>query len=254
MLGDATISDLLDKWIENGETEFVPGAVTAGAPADFLSLHGGYASVHGGQRASATGRNKPAMHNTRGQPLPPQMAAAYGMGLPHPQYGMVQGAWVPVGPGMPPEGVVPGWHVPGAGLMYGLGSHMLQQGSASAQPKTIAAKVNTYVAAWNLKEDYTEELLQQQLLDIDFHPNDIWACQGISGAFILQFADSWHANALIVSLDGTSEHLSPCTGEMLRLAKWTVEPPQWGAEDVPPELQRAAEAQGLAHLDLWRAS
>jgi len=247
MLGDATISDLHDKWIENGENEFVPGAGAAGAAPDFLSLHGGYANVHGGQRGCGAGRNKLAMHSTRGQPLQPQMAA-YAMGLPHPQYGMVPGAWVPVGPGMPPEGVAPGWHFHGARPMHGLGSHMLQHGSASAQSKTAAAKVYTYVVAWNFKE-YNEEVLREQWLDIDFHPDDVWACQGILGAFILRFADSWRANALIVSLDGTSEHLSPCTGEMLRLAKWSAELPVWSAEDVPPELQRAAEAIGLVHLD-----
>jgi len=203
--------------------------------------------VHGGQRGYAAGRTKPAMHNTR--PVPPQMAAAYAMGMPHLQYGMVQGqgGWVPVGPGMPPEGIVPGWHFHNAGPMHGLGSHMLQQGSASAQPKTIAAKANTYVAAWNFNEEYTDEVLRQQLLDIDFHPNDIWACQDIHGAFILRFADSCQANALIVSLDRTSEHLSPCIGETLRLAKWSAEPPGWTAEDVPPELER--EAQSLVHLE-----
>merc|ERR1712176_1246392 len=104
---------------------------------------------------------------------------------------------------------------------------MLQQGSASAPPKTAAAKVDTYVAAWNFNEEYTEDELRQQLLDVDFHPDEVLACEDIHGAFILRFADSWHANALIVSLDGTSEHLSPCVGETLRLAKWSVEPSEW---------------------------
>jgi len=245
MLGDATISDLHDKWIENGENEFVPGTVNPGAPMDFIGLHGGYNNVHGGQRGCAAGRTKPIVPSARGQQMPPQMVAAYAMGMPHPQYGMAQGTWMPVGPGMPPEGVVPGWHFHGAGPMHGLGSHMLQQGGAPAQPRAIATKVSTFVAAWNFKEDYTEELLRHELLDIDFHPEDVWPCQAIHGAFILRFADSWHANALIVSLDGTLEYLPPCAGETLRLAKWSVEPQMWDAEDVPIELER--EAQSLVH-------
>mmetsp|Transcript_123042 Transcript_123042/g.244909 ORF Transcript_123042/g.244909 Transcript_123042/m.244909 type:complete len:239 (-) Transcript_123042:91-807(-) len=236
MLGDVTISDLHDRWIENGENEFVPGVVAGSAAMDFMGIPGGYGNAHGGR--------KPVLHGARGQPLPSQMVAAYQMGLPHPQYGMVQGTWVPVGPGMPPEGMVPSWHFRNHGHMLGVSSPMLQPGSASSQPKATA---KTYVAAWNFQEEYTETELRQQLLDIDFHPDDVWACPAIHGAFILRFADSWHANALIVSLDGTSEHLSPCTGETLRLAKWSMEPPMWSADDVPAELQR--EAQSLVHFE-----
>lgn len=154
----------------------------------------------------------------------------------------VQWSMAGAGPGMVPT--------PGSmfGHGYGPASHQshgtnAQSPSSQSLPNEAApSKPFTIVVAWNLSPEYTRETLKNELLDIDFHPEK---CDDLplAGAFVLWFSEVWHAEALIVSLDDTEEHLSPRQGERLRLARWTSDSPSWGAKEkahreVPAALQQ----------------
>merc|ERR1712014_190140 len=94
----------------------------------------------------------------------------------------------------------------------------------------VAAKTYTFLAAWNLAT-YTSEDLRNDLLEIDFHAE---RCQDMgNGSFLLTFSEPWHAKSLVVSLDGTSEHLRTQHKELIRMATYSFDTGKWTSEDVP---------------------
>lgn len=81
--------------------------------------------------------------------------------------------------------------------------------SSEAAWKTQDASPWTPVYIWNLNREYTTEQLDRDLLYIDFQPEKIISCSDIcEGSFLLFYAETWMADALVISLDKTSKCLN----------------------------------------------
>jgi len=252
--GVSQLSDMHARWREKGAHDFVP----SNQAHDFLPSNQGvvkpaFSSVGQGGIDTARGR-VPLPAKARGGYMnmhPAQMAAAAawgsGMRMPMPWEAMANGSppadaqWPGGGTAMPGVPFGPGY---GSASPGGHGSGMHLSGFQSPQDLregevAVPSKPNTVVVAWNLSPSYTPEELESSLLEYDFHPR---ICRDLAdGAFVLEFAEVWQANALIVSLDDTEEYLAPVKGERLRLAMWGVDTPGWGAsaKEVPSSLQQA---------------
>uniref|UniRef100_A0A7S4PXP3 Uncharacterized protein n=1 Tax=Alexandrium monilatum TaxID=311494 RepID=A0A7S4PXP3_9DINO len=213
--GSSQLSDMHARWSEKGAQEFVPKGLNA-AP--------GYTGMHPTQMAAPWS----------GSPM------TNGMRMPMPHWAMAAN-------GGPPHDTQ--WSVPGIshvmdtppGHALGNNMHPLVPQQSQTLPSNESAaplKPNTFVVAWNLSPNYTREKLENELFEIDFHPKK---CKDVvDGAFLLEFLEEWHADALIVSLDDTEEHLAPCEGERLRLAKLAgSDSLTWMPREPPSPLRRA---------------
>eukprot|EP00931_Biecheleriopsis_adriatica_P066561 TRINITY_DN40891_c0_g1_i1.p1 TRINITY_DN40891_c0_g1~~TRINITY_DN40891_c0_g1_i1.p1 ORF type:complete len:265 (-),score=36.87 TRINITY_DN40891_c0_g1_i1:110-787(-) len=204
------------KWSEKGALEFVP------------------ASMHGASVKSRTGPGNqmgPPGAGYRGMGQPPAMGTGWGGGPPGMQ---MQGGWGGMSStgGMPPEGQwnVPNAHAQGRGRQNFVGMGPPGSSVSGTQGQAMP-KHPTFVAVWNVSPMYSEQDLASEIMEWDFEPH---RCQAVSqGTFLLMFTQSWHANSLVVSLDGTNDVLK-CAGDQLtRMATYIYETGKWSAEDVP---------------------
>ena len=97
----------------------------------------------------------------------------------------------------------------------------------------------TRVVAWNLSAAMTTDKLLEELLALDYEPQKVTPCADLLGAFVLDFREVWHANALVVGLDARNDLLPPFAPDKdIRFATWVPgSPGRWSSDDVPPELQ-----------------
>jgi len=257
--GSSQLSDMHARWSEKGAHEFVPLSLGLGSEPPLSLTAGGRGAARppvGGMEMvrpapvgargpmSTKGRGYPPMHSSHMGGAWGGPSMANGMRMPMPWGSMANG-------GPPPDAQ---WSLAGAGSGMGPTSgHAFGHGYGATSPHSqgnsmhlptqhlpnndaaAPSKPNTIVLAWNLSPSYTREKLENDLSEIDFHPKK---CKDLlEGAFVLWFAEVWHADALIVSLDDTEEHLSPCQGERLRLARWGNDSVTWGSKEVPAALQ-----------------
>eukprot|EP00930_Biecheleria_cincta_P030166 TRINITY_DN20919_c0_g1_i1.p1 TRINITY_DN20919_c0_g1~~TRINITY_DN20919_c0_g1_i1.p1 ORF type:complete len:229 (+),score=41.45 TRINITY_DN20919_c0_g1_i1:106-792(+) len=202
------LTDMHAKWSEKGAHEFIPKTIN-----------------YSGMGANQQSRGPPGASYQR---MPgPGMTAGWGGG-----YGMQMHNWGAASSSqMPPEGT---WNLPSAPAMppsymgHGTGS------ATGVSQSTTEAKSYTFLAAWNLAT-YTSEDLRNDLLEIDFHAE---RCQDLgNGSFLLTFSEPWHAKSLVVSLDGTGEHLRTQQNELIRMATYSYDTGKWSSEDVPASIK-----------------
>jgi len=208
-----SLSDMHAKWSEKGAHEFVPVS---------LGNYGGAAqSSRGGQQMVRGAAGFRGMNQTSA------MAGGWGNAAPGMQ---MQGGWRNMTGAMAPEGQ---WNVPGA---QSRGQNFVGMGPSGASVPGAGAQ-KFMVAVWNLSADYTSQALKSELLEIDFHVD---RCHDVErGAYLLEFSEVWHANALVVSLDGTQEILRTSAKNPIRMASYFIDGGKWSAEDVPLEIQKA---------------
>mmetsp|Transcript_142898 Transcript_142898/g.398118 ORF Transcript_142898/g.398118 Transcript_142898/m.398118 type:complete len:298 (-) Transcript_142898:93-986(-) len=253
--GSSQLSDVHAKWSEKGAHEFVPfgmGSGGSGMPTAAPNGGGGVPRmVPVGTRGSIPGRERGYLGVHHPGPL---MGAWPGATLsnsreiaPPPSGLRVPGPWGPMNNGGPPPDAHWTMSGPGSGLGPGPGPGFgaLVPPAAGMQPSplqppTAPPKPQTVVVAWNLNPTYTAKELQNELSEIDFHPDKLKMCQDLlEGAFLLWFTEAWHANALIASLDDTEEHLSPREGQRLQMVRWACDSPTWNSKEIPAPLQTA---------------
>mmetsp|Transcript_93397 Transcript_93397/g.166138 ORF Transcript_93397/g.166138 Transcript_93397/m.166138 type:complete len:229 (-) Transcript_93397:62-748(-) len=218
MAGDVgSLSDMHAKWAEKGGHEFVPVSLNYGGAA------GGVAQSSRGRQQMAHGAVSFRGMNQNGQ-----MAGGWGNAPPGMQ---MQGGWRNMPGTMAPEGQ---WAV-SAGQSQG--QNFVGMGPPGSS--VSGAQQTFLVAVWNLSNDYTSQAVKADLLDIDFHVD---RCHDVDrGAFLLEFSEVWHANALVVSLDGTQEHLRTTGPAPIRLSSYSMETGKWSSEDVPLAIQQAQQ-------------
>ena len=90
------------------------------------------------------------------------------------------------------------------------------------------------VAMWNLDSEYTVDALTEALDNIDFKPEDLFACR-LGGAVLLFYKEPWFAQALIVSLDDTRGHLRD-NGRPVRVSRWREDLGRWHPNNVPLQI------------------
>lgn len=164
----------------------------------------------------------------------------------------------PGGAGVPGRWPMPSPPLPGPwqGMPGGMGQDMpwpspmgpgMGAVSGAQQNAQRLPPARTLVVAWNLSPTYSnQDLLHHALENIDFTPAEMRPCKDVAGSYVFWYNEGWQANALIVSLDGTSEHLKS-NGNPVHLSKWNIEEEKFtmGAEEVPEELHEALKKAGL---------
>eukprot|EP00930_Biecheleria_cincta_P089480 TRINITY_DN78795_c0_g1_i1.p1 TRINITY_DN78795_c0_g1~~TRINITY_DN78795_c0_g1_i1.p1 ORF type:complete len:245 (+),score=47.23 TRINITY_DN78795_c0_g1_i1:98-736(+) len=196
------------KWSEKGAHEFVPKSV------NYSGMGANQQSRVGQQRGPGAAYQRMAG---------PAMGGGWGA-----QSGMQMHGWGNTG-GMPPEGQ---WGMPAVPPQP---PSYVGHGAASSNISGVSAAGSyTFLAAWNLGS-YTSEGLRNDLLEIDFHAE---RCQDLGdGSFLLTFSEPWHAKSLVVSLDGTHEHLKTQNEQPIRMATYSFDMGKWSSEDVPGVIQ-----------------
>ncbi|CAE8600051.1 unnamed protein product, partial [Polarella glacialis] len=203
---DSGLSDMHTKWAEKGAHEFVPVSLSGFSGSAPVS------SQQGPPGPGFRGMGQSGMGGWGGGP---------GMGMAAGNWGGMgaEAPWGMPGQQMGQSGFV------GMGASGPSGAPVLK--SLAAAP--VPAKSNTLVVVWNLSPDYKPKELKHDLAEIDFTTE---RCQDIlEGSFLLRFAEVWHANALVVSLDGTNECLRTALADQpIRMATYSVEAGKWSAE------------------------
>lgn len=216
--GNATqLSDVHAKWNEKGAHEFIPSLT--------------------GQSNRGYGMSK---RRQQGQDMMGSLAAANWGNATALQ---MQGGWTAMGGAA--LGTEAQWGMNGS---MGQGASYLTVGQGPAVSSGLkgmtsqtAAAASTLVLAWNLDNAYKQKDIINELAKIDFSVERCVEVLEGSGSFLLLFAEVWHAKALVVSLDGTQEHLKTQQDQEIRLAVIDPEKMKWSAEDIPGPLMQAFE-------------
>eukprot|EP00927_Polykrikos_kofoidii_P041362 TRINITY_DN35271_c0_g1_i1.p1 TRINITY_DN35271_c0_g1~~TRINITY_DN35271_c0_g1_i1.p1 ORF type:complete len:324 (-),score=54.37 TRINITY_DN35271_c0_g1_i1:117-1088(-) len=248
--GGGSLSDMHAAWTSKGAVEFIPAA--PGQPVSGVVVPSGTQATPAAPRPMGT----PSGQMVGGPAFP----------------GMMQGRWPGMVGGMPgvswnAPNPMPGispteamWQQSPGGSTSGVsgGAASMPQspmdpsvfgpGTQGPPPPTFSPKQRsppqrTPVLVWNLEPSYSKQELEDALLEIDFLPEQVITCNDLlEGSFLFFYAEKHMANAVVVSLDGTREHLRH-NGEKLRLAKWNATTSQWSKEaaELPPQLQRSLQ-------------
>lgn len=111
---------------------------------------------------------------------------------------------------------------------------------AKEQPGPDQPTQRWLVVGWNLSPRYSENDVLAALREFDFEPE---RCRALTKeAHLMWFTEEWHANSLIVSLDGTKEYLDSCNSEPVRFAMINPGLAKFSAEDVPTHLLPSVRA------------
>jgi len=267
------LTDMHDAWRAKGAVEFVPGSTRAQPTHSQAFSMGPRAALtaSGGHHQVFMGHSLGGPVGPDGGPVPYALMGGPMMG--HPRWSNHQQMSVPWSTGSVPMGRGLGtgmqsdmsWsvgasavalaHRPPASLGTNpLGTNVL--GGTTVQSSVPVASTTrplseneervlppptmTLVVFWNLKPDYAENELGQDLFEIDFSPLKMIPVDGVSGAFFLWYPYDWFANAFVASLNGTTDVLNS-TNDAVRAAKRIPGSSTWSAKDIPNDILHAAE-------------
>jgi len=235
------LEDTLALWNAKGAPEFIPGGTESGPQNGPRGHVGPGVAISGSSQAPGM----PVPHMMSGGTLGPagHPGPAYpGMSGPMPQrWGgpmSMPGHW----PQMPNGDAA--WQAGRAGpngapVFAAMRNGTLPHGSgqpASDRSPQMAPK--TLVVVWNLNPAYKDQDLQQDLLEIDFTPEKLQACTDVAGVYVLWYDEVWLADALVISIDGTHDHLKN-NGEPLRLCKWNPDLAEGDTGEIPDHIRSA---------------